>query len=127
MKQLLGKTIFKIERKDDAIIFYVMADYHFQKFMLYHQEDCCENVYIDDISGDFDDLLSSPVLISEESNSQREAEYGNSETWSFYRIATNKGFVVIRFYGTSNGYYSETACLELVQQASYYEALFYTN
>jgi len=69
-----------------------------------HHQSCCESVYIEDIEGDLEDLVGSPILQAEEvTEDNEEAECG---MWTFYKFATAKGRVTIRFYGSSNGYYS---------------------
>lgn len=83
-------------------------------YMLAHDQNCCESVYIESISGDLDDLQGTPILeayADEQSDDDDDGDGDESHTWTFFRIITIKGTVVIRFYGSSNGYYSETADL----------------
>lgn len=111
IESLVGNTIKHITQDTDSLIFHCSDG---SNYSLYHEQDCCENVYIEDICGDLDDLLNSPILLAEEVSNEamhwptQINEY-TSETWTFYKISTIKGGVTIRWYGKSNGYYSETA------------------
>lgn len=115
---LVGQTFVSVVRRDDAIEF-VGGDGRVQ-YVLGHSRICCEAVDIEDIAGDLTDLEAVPILAAARvTNSEipaRPGEYTeysepDSYTWTFFRITTIKGTVVIRFYGESNGYYSEDAYL----------------
>lgn len=77
---------------------------------LHHYQDCCESVSIDDITGNLADIVGSPITMADEvSNDDFPApEYAESYTWTFYKLATVKGYVDVRWLGQSNGYYSES-------------------
>lgn len=85
-----------------------------RKFRLFHDQDCCESVTVEDVVGDVIDLLGEPLVLAEESTNSGERNSYETFTWTFYRFATRKGHVDIRWYGTSNGYYSEKVSLEEV-------------
>lgn len=110
VSDLLGKTLVKIDNHDDEMIFTLKTG---ERYKMYHDQDCCESVSIEDIAGELDDLLNTPLLMAEVVTSSENPEgvtksYQDSFTWTFYKFATIKGYVTIRWYGTSNGYYSES-------------------
>ena len=99
---ILDSTMRKVWRGtywgNDALYFEQEDGVH---FVLTHIQDCCEDVEIESIDGDLDDLIGEPLLMAEEIIKV------DGDTWTFYILATVIGYVTIRFYGSSNGYYSE--------------------
>lgn len=113
-EELLGKTLVNIKGEvgGDEI---VMTTSEGEIYKLFHSQDCCEDVRIEDIVGDLNDLLDTPLLMADEAASKNEhpadiktiPSQDDSFTWTFYKLATVKGYVTLRWFGTSNGYYSE--------------------
>lgn len=120
---LVGLTLTRAEQiGDDQIRF---EDTNGNAYVLCHEQDCCECVTIEDIVGDLQDLVGSPILLAEEISNNWDSPsasrvmhalivdgpkdgYDESWTWTYYKLATIKGYVDIRWYGASNGYYSES-------------------
>jgi hypothetical protein len=143
---LKGKVITRIDYQQgrDPILFFTTTTGNYK---MYHDQDCCENVYLEDVVGNLDDLLNTEILLAEEvvsgkpdkvarkdrataykkevADAQllgRRPFYKNfkefcnyryeSETWTFYKLATIKGSVTLRWYGSSSGNYSESVSFE---------------
>jgi hypothetical protein len=119
--KLLGKTLSKIQKSEDEIIFTTDNN---EIYKMYHSQDCCETVAIDDVCGELNDLIGSPIILAEEATNLNETPdgvkppgaYEDSYTWTFYKLSTVKGGVTIRWFGSSNGYYSESVSFERFAQ-----------
>lgn len=116
---LKNKTINKIVKSEDEIIFHTNDG----SYKLCHWQDCCEHVRIEDVIGDLDDLLNSPILLAEEIESEDHPDDFDRNTyldscylWTFYKLATIKGYVTIRWLGESNGYYSVSVHFEKISE-----------
>lgn len=118
-KPLLGRTISKIEgaEKGSEEILFTLENGDI--FCMYHEQDCCEGVQIEDICGDINVLIGNPILLAEEVTNEGNLEYGDTCTWTWYHFATLKGYVTIRWYGESNGYYYESVDHEWIKKRGF--------
>ena len=111
--ELIGKTFVSVENiGNEKLVFEAESG---ERYKFCHMQDCCESVTIEDVVGDLNDLIGSPITMAEEITHEQEnpegvkvPEYQESFTWTFYKFATVKGYVTVRWYGSSNGYYSES-------------------
>jgi len=115
MEQMLGKTFVKVTGSvgEDEMLFETADG---QRFIFAHMQDCCESVDINDITGELQDLVGEPLLVAEEVRGATpepdlDEEHYGSYTYTFYKFATRKGYVDVRWLGESNGYYSESVQL----------------
>ena len=113
LSDIIGVTMASVTRetefgddRNEALLFTAEDG---RKWALTHLQDCCEKVTIEDICGKLSKLEGKPILMAEEVDSENisDSSVCESQTWTFYKFATSKGYVTIRWYGTSNGYYSE--------------------
>ena len=105
--ELVGQTMSHVERDGWGLTFITVSG---QRYRMYHDRDCCEQVSIEDICGELSDLVGTPILMAEERTNRNlppKSADDWSWTWTFYTLATIKGYVTIRWYGESNGWYSE--------------------
>lgn len=104
---LLYKTIITINglEKGSGVATFETEDGKIYK--MFHSQDCCETVDIEDVIGDVEDLYNSEILLAEVVTSDGEPKdiYDKSCLWTFYKLSTIKGSVTIRWYGQSD-YYS---------------------
>lgn len=106
---LKGKVLSRVSRGGDELIFETVDG---DVYKMCHEQDCCEYVFLDDVVGDLQDLVGSEILVSEEVIGETPNDFKfeyepDSYTWTFYKFATRKGYVDLRWLGTSNGFYSE--------------------
>lgn len=126
VKENLASGIKKVVGYKEATeeIYFYCKNGNIVKF--YHYQDCCEYVFLADADGltngvdIFTDcnwcVIEEVIKDNTDKDTEPIYEYDDSYTWTFYKFKTNKGYDTMRWYGTSNGYYSENVDFEIYKE-----------
>ena len=116
---ILGKTLNAVEGCEDGSDEVTFRCVDGSVYRMYHEQDCCESVDLNEIIGDVADLIGPPLTMAEVVASESDNDNtGGTSTWTFYKFATAKGYVTLRWLGSSNGYYSESVTFERSEEAT---------
>ena len=69
-----------MKNEDNDEIIFTVADG--TEYKMYHTQDCCEGVSIDNINGELSDLVGNPILLAETSSSS-EHNVGTTSSESY--------------------------------------------
>lgn len=112
---LNGVLVKYIDDCNDAIL---ITTEDGRQFKFFHDQDCCESVRIWDTKGDLKSLQGKRIVSVEQEESGENPsdvippEWQDSFTWTNIVFRTDENTVIVRWYGDSNGYYSERVNLD---------------
>ena len=81
---------------------------------MFHHQDCCESVEVEDVIGDVQKAIGAEfleIITKSDNNGRNNPKVDDSCTYTFYTLKHSRGYLDIRWFGTSNGYYSEAVTL----------------
>lgn len=75
IEDLKGITLLHIEmeRDPDQLVFHSECG---RRWRMIHHQDCCEHVRIEELIGDLEDLIGSPILVAEERQLEGNIDWG---------------------------------------------------
>ena len=100
IQELIGQTLSRIDgavKWSEEIVFTLVNG---RIFHMWHNQQCCESVMVEDICGSIEDLVGSPIVRAENPSSEDDPKSAESGTWTFYILATIRGTVTFRWLGT---------------------------
>ena len=107
-ERLNGRLVTDIDIcYDDEILITLSGG---RRYKFWHRQDCCETVEIVGVDGDVKTLRGKIVRSFEhevEPSGDPPPEHPDSWTRTTLRFVTDENTVIVRWLGTSNGYYSE--------------------
>lgn len=107
--EIIGKKVIDISNVPDSMITLSLDNNGMiETYHMYHDQDCCEHVYLDEIVGaNLNDLVDEEILDAYVSTSSDiDTSMYDLAMWTFYTIRTMNNTLTLRWLGSSNGYYS---------------------
>jgi hypothetical protein len=122
IKNLIGETLeyIDIDEDNNQILLTTKSG---KRIMIYHGQDCCENVRIVDTIGNWNNLIGKVIIDTDEeiiNSSDKDGYDSRTETNLTFKVDSDT--VISKWIGESNGYYSENVD---IQEFSVYELLKY--
>jgi len=105
---LVGEVLdsVDIDKKENQILLTTRSG---RRFLVYHEQDCCESVAISGQDGSFDKLIGKPIVEARDiAVDTSEEAIDSSQTTTTLVFRVDDQTVISRWIGDSNGYYSES-------------------
>lgn len=114
LEKIIGATILDVGMGATPSLLFITTNKGLLHF--YHNQDCCESVWLEDGFEDLKRMIGEKVFSAKEVTNHNIGEMlpcsDVSFTWTYYNISTLYHDCTLRFYGTSNGWYSESVDVE---------------
>lgn len=115
IEDIIGALCTNVVETDEDFQLFLEKDGKKYICRLWHDQDCCEVVWLDEITGNINDLIGTQILKACETIDSGIDYDGEHYTWTFYHFATIKGYVDLKWVGNSNGYYSECVDISIIE------------
>ena len=114
IKTLAGEVLTHVDEGGDQILLTTESG---RTIKIYHEQDCCESVSIQDRTGEWHTLIGKVIVEADAKEEQLSDQKYESATLTTLTFSTNEDTVISRWIGESNGYYSESVDLCELQKA----------
>lgn len=126
INEMIGKTIVKIVNVNDDCLYFYLENGDYYMFLHKDDDDCHGDVRIESICGSLHNILNSPLTVAKATYSCGLTDdidnflpdwKQETCTWSFYKFATDKGCITVRWFGTSTNYEcsEKVTCVKVAQ------------
>lgn len=110
LNSLVGETLTHID-VDETKNEIMLTTTSNKRIRIYHDQDCCESVRIEDTEGNWHDLIGKVIIeASEDVRPAGDPPPKSPDSWTRtdLRFRVDGATVICRWIGESNGYYSES-------------------